>query len=408
MTTYFRDRLIFGGVLLVLPFLFWPGLVDELRPTKLVAVALIGGTVIAWNISYFLRPSIAIAFFYILVSGAMIRFGYSTGLKSTIIKHPGGFIQIYPDPHNAVMSIFFVGMAIATCFLVRNLSEKRIGLVMDFVCISGLLQAAWSYLQIFDIDPLFHYAANFNRTNPTGFLGQQTLFGPFVGAAFVACLFRRHWIIALFLVVPIIASKSSFTWIATGTGIGIWLLFVFGAKKVFILSACIVIAILSAFHLKPAWKADVLNDQGRYIVWSNTFNMAKKRPLMGRGIGSFKPTYFLTQSKDSIRQNGKFLNAHNDYLQLFYECGLFGILLVLWMLWDFGKVLWRNRMSPPIVCAGSVLIVYMVNAIGSFPFRLAPQGLIAVWCWTMVATYKHKVLMGGFDGRRQVIPFRGC
>lgn len=63
------------------------------------------------------------------------------------------------------------------------------------------------------------------------------------------------------------------------------------------------------------------------------------------------------------------MQAHNDYLQLWYEAGLLGLLPVAAWIWT--RRLWEGRY------AGAAVAVLVVSAT-MFPFHLAVTGLTAV------------------------------
>ncbi len=73
----------------------------------------------------------------------------------------------------------------------------------------------------------------------------------------------------------------------------------------------------------------------RVLVWSSTCRMIQDAPVWGIGAGNFQYVYPLYRSEEEIRLSGKEVvvdQAHNDYLQVAAETGVFGFLSMVWLL----------------------------------------------------------------------------
>jgi O-antigen ligase len=114
-----------------------------------------------------------------------------------------------------------------------------------------------------------------------------------------------------------------------------------GAKRLMI--AFGIFAILLAFLLAGTADRSLLSRIGtvhdatrselsggtRLTIDRDTFSMFKQRPLLGWGLGTFRDVYpqFRSFYSDLVVNE-----AHNDYLQVLAETGLFGFLIMLWFL----------------------------------------------------------------------------
>lgn len=79
--------------------------------------------------------------------------------------------------------------------------------------------------------------------------------------------------------------------------------------------------------------AEILKGRGRngygsarYGLWKYTKEIADERPLLGYGTGTFRRN--LAEFTEGITRRystGKFDFAHNEFLQIYYNCGIFGL-----------------------------------------------------------------------------------
>ncbi|MCX6356972.1 MAG: tetratricopeptide repeat protein [Candidatus Aureabacteria bacterium] len=111
-----------------------------------------------------------------------------------------------------------------------------------------------------------------------------------------------------------------------------------------ILGACAVAAgIFFALHRSIA-ASDTVGFQNRIFYWRASLGMIAERPVTGFGLNSFQPQipYYLTrvitadlkegmpeEKKPAILYEGVF--AHNEYLAVWIELGLVGVLLYIWL-----------------------------------------------------------------------------
>ena len=98
--------------------------------------------------------------------------------------------------------------------------------------------------------------------------------------------------------------------------------------------------------------ADVFGDtdynftsrDGRIQVWGRGIGMMLAHPLLGVGVGTYEIASGVTA--------GSWLTAHNSYLEIGVELGVFGFVVFLMAIWYAGKGAWReahrvNGVSAP-------------------------------------------------------------
>ncbi|MBI3950269.1 MAG: O-antigen ligase family protein [Acidobacteria bacterium] len=118
--------------------------------------------------------------------------------------------------------------------------------------------------------------------------------------------------------------------------------------------------------------------RGRVWMWAVTWTMIKDAPWGGHGLGTFGLHFPLYQAKVFSQEwaapfvsNASFTSyAHNDYLQLWAEVGLLGLLafgMLVWMVVKRGRALAND---PVALGCWAALISLLVNAAVAFPLHL--------------------------------------
>lgn len=120
------------------------------------------------------------------------------------------------------------------------------------------------------------------------------------------------------------------------------------------------------------------NSKGRLLIWQNTAEIIKEKPLSGYGVGNHK----LAIMKVECAKKHDYIvsdHAHNDFLEMFSELGIFGLLIyvltyviaaiyVLKQMFAKGvNELYRLR----AMVGGSLLLTYMNDAVFNFPLERA-------------------------------------
>lgn len=136
---------------------------------------------------------------------------------------------------------------------------------------------------------------------------------------------------------------------------------------------------------------DTLQRGHRLDIWSNTLGIIEDHPLIGVGAGNwmvFYPKYQTSKAIDrEMSEAIQHINAHNDYLEIFADLGLIGMLLLLSV---FGSAaflslrnFYQNTDNPNRYVLLGVLLAatgIAINAIGSFPMKQpAPIMLICIY-----------------------------
>jgi len=96
-----------------------------------------------------------------------------------------------------------------------------------------------------------------------------------------------------------------------------------------------------------AWKAlDIGENLGRSQIWLANIDMVKERPLLGWGYGNYRK--FREPFYQRYPQANHTAHAHNSFLQVWVDSGLFGLLAFLSFFWILVQMGWKTyRLLPP-------------------------------------------------------------
>lgn len=350
---------LLGGALLALSLIVWPGYGDEIRTPKAALFLVVAGL----TLSFFLAKHAHV------LLGAL--YGYVT-----LNAFFSGFGALQ------VREWIFIGCALGTGAVLAK--SRDFSFFLKCILWLALLNAAYSYVQIFGYDFIFIYRSAVEMRTPTGFLGQQTLLGPVLASGLTAALFLQNFWLVPFFIGPIILTGSSFTFASTATGVYFYLVYRFGFRKMLPIPALGMIALV----LLVKMDSELVAAKGRAEVWQATIERTlKDAPVFGHGFGTYQFYAPEIQSEHSKAMNGLYREAHNDFIQFFFDGGFFGLLILALLVFVFGRNAVNFIHVPEVACSAAIACLMAVNSMGNFPMRLIPQGLIAAWCAIFVITY---------------------
>ena len=120
------------------------------------------------------------------------------------------------------------------------------------------------------------------------------------------------------------------------------------------------------------------NSKGRLLIWKNTVEIIKEKPLSGYGVGNHK----LAIMKVECAKKHDYIvsdHAHNDFLEMFSELGIFGCLIYV-LTYVFAAIYALKQMFAKGVnelfrlramIGGSIILTYMNDAMFNFPLERA-------------------------------------
>jgi len=166
-----------------------------------------------------------------------------------------------------------------------------------------------------------------------------------------------------------------------------------GPRRAFVIAAVPVLALV-AINVSPVMQArfhqawNELNSaaQGteyssmgiRVVMWQNTAELIKARPIVGYGLGGMRPAYeaYVKNSAATGWQATVTGDPHNQYLAVWVDAGLPGLLAFLFML---AAVALQPAPAPWRAVAVALLLAWCATSMASSHFQTFNEGhLIAI------------------------------
>ena len=288
--------------------------------------------------------------------------------------------------HGPILTSYMVLTMIAI-FLAAAAGFSRMdsGLILDSMCVAAILLSLWIIGQKAGLFPYSDIgtigAGPFNRDSA----------GTFIALCLPAFFGREPrfylWGNAIFRVyaIPLLALAIVFCSVTPGifaaiAGVAAYMAvsgFLRRGAMIAIAGSCLIIVIFANL-LDVRDAIPIFFENGRWPVWRHTILAIWAQPF-GHGLGSFAQIFpWIMQGK----VEPDMLHAHNEYLQVGFEMGVQGMLLVaIYPLW-VGLSAWRKRRRLTeygrISAAGITALA--VSCMGWHTFHIAPLAVLgAAW-----------------------------
>ncbi|MEK6589839.1 MAG: O-antigen ligase family protein [Nitrospinota bacterium] len=315
--------------------------------------------------------------------------------------------------------------------IVNNIKkERKIRILLLSALISGVITSIYCLIQYLGLDPIAHTVnpadPNFGTYRTTGFLDNPDIVsGYLITLPTVALsmfftstkLALRIFFFSAFLLIASITIIIHSIAPIFGLLIAFVIFMVFArfhfTSKVKIGLAVILFSFISVGFFSGKVETlfsrvstlyekffDLSSD--RLLMWRTAGEMIKDKPIAGIGIGMYKVKFFEYRDKvlDKIPYFGVYEKAeqsHNEYLQLWAEMGTVGIAAAMWLIVGYFIYTIKSIKTHPPICKGgnkggveqgisqlmviglmSGVTAILINAIGSFPFHIAPSSVLTV------------------------------
>ncbi|MCX7918030.1 MAG: O-antigen ligase family protein [bacterium] len=246
-------------------------------------------------------------------------------------------------------------------------------------------------------------------------------------------------VLLLWFLFVIVATLSRGVWMGTFTGLIIFSYFLiqrYGANnlwqkyhKAIIVALVILFGFIGLLSVKSPlnpWNVSVVKrfsetwltwrtyvSDTRIRMWATTWEMIRDHPVRGVGLGAFKyliplyhGKYFERYPDSKLEPTSALTNqAHQEYLQLWAELGIFGLLIGLSALFIYLRIGWKtmkrmnelevkhpeNQVSYATLFAGLYAgsIGVLIQSLVDFPLHIAPLALLFLFMVALVMNAKR-------------------
>jgi O-antigen ligase len=273
-----------------------------------------------------------------------------------------------------MMDIIFAGLFY---LLLHHLDLNR-KTIYKTLCFIALFQASYVILQKLGLDQFFTRTGtgtgpnNLKVCSTVGTWANEALVSwliVFCSPFFLAFKELRFKIGYLVCFIAVLCTK-----VTTGiVGFVLGFLFIlWNRNKKIALGALVFISIISSIAIYSGKFDYFITDSHRFEVWKRAITIAKEMPITGFGPGSFR-AIFPERNLDLIHE-GAWVQAHNEYIQTFFEQGIIGLGIILGLV--FTTILSFVRRRRGLISFTCLLTSMFISFLG-FPFHLA-QGAIVI------------------------------
>lgn len=205
-------------------------------------------------------------------------------------------------------------------------------------------------------------------------------------SSYIVCLtpfliIRNKYYIVPVLVIAAISESAGMV-LSLTAGIVFYLLFKIKNKVALITVIAVILMIAFTYTYYDRSSIDFFNASGTRIpAWLKTVELTQERPFFGYGIGTFKVLFPVLSNGMIVNDGDKwlsFLRTHNCWLQLLFELGFAGFILILGLV---GRIIWKfkqARKTEPVLISMAGLVIYSVNMSVHFPTRMIQIVLILI------------------------------
>lgn len=258
-----------------------------------------------------------------------------------------------------------------------ELSKEDIDRFLKVIFYCGFIMSCYMALQALKLDQFYYPLIKHEGEMPPaasigGTLGHPTIVSPFVALCLPIALYFKKYLHAVLMGLMVLMTKSD---IAIGA-MAITLSFIYLDKRIF---AGLLIALAIVFLFM--YSKGKINDNGRFDNWKQIITdmrnpLVKTRPekysLTGMSPGSFFYTYHTRHNQ----KKEAFYQAHNEYLEVFYDMGLSGLVILLCGIFGIIKENINRTSRYRKYLLGSLVCV-CICAGGTFTWHIAPIALFS-------------------------------
>lgn len=203
-----------------------------------------------------------------------------------------------------------------------------------------------------------------------GTFGNPNFFGSFLIGLIpittaVSVKYKKTWsfIFTIIMLIALYFTKTRGAWLGLlGSGFIWWILWGRNKTGKKVSLGILIIICIFAYLTRGVW----VRQTQRLLIWRDTLKMISENPVFGVGLGVFHSEFPSYASSELLKilPPGKFIvnYAHNEFLEIFSEVGIFGFGIYLWFLvvyfvsgFKAGK---KNSITKGMVCGAAAVLIH--------------------------------------------------
>jgi len=433
---------ILTGIIIIIPVIFFPYSIPKFGPIKeLLFQLLVLFGLTMWMLKIISKDSIGwrannldIPVFLFLLLGCLSLI-WTTNIYNSILFIP----------------LFIAGPILFYIITNSIQKQKTIDILILTIIIVGLAMGIYGILQYLGIDFEF-WEGNVGRQRVMGLFGNVNYFAEYIILPLsltIGLILAKNTIFnRIFLFIALIAMGGALvftftrgSYLAITIAVPVILLLYFKSasseknktiyKKYilyFLLVAIVALSIIYIPHplnregttlgrLRSRVTLESLTSGGsvlrRVATWKFTWMMIEDYPIMGSGIGTYgyhslkyQADFFAEGDNRNLYPHGFAVQAHNEYLQLWAELGIIGLLILLWIIFThYRKVIVNihkmeeKQKAIVIGLAGGVTAV-LIDAIFGFPLQLAAS--LSLF-WMFLGLTAVQISISKYNGKENLL-----
>lgn len=266
--------------------------------------------------------------------------------------------------------------------------------LLHWIIYSAVIVSIIGIIQFFDISPTL-------KEQVTSTMGHANYLGEFLAMVLLAGigLWKEKesitkWVFGFLLIIIFICfvmTNARSAWLGFIIGLGIWGIgwlkdrggLKIKLRYIGIIGLILFVFLLITIQFKKEFILARLNTESiiqRIYIWQDTLNIIKDYPLFGVGVSNFEIIYpkYRTLPENVMPSEMRVTYVHNDYLQVFAEQGVIGIIGFLWLIITtlvyipkYARI--RPDMIKVIIPA---IVAFYINSIFTFGFYNPVSSLI--------------------------------
>lgn len=303
------------------------------------------------------------------------------------------------DPYSImafyVLSVYLFAFALFS----KTLKPENLKGLVSWIRAAALVQLGLMGLQWFSLDPLFKDVPMeavskwtlSGRPAMAGFLDNSMISGTFLAVVSPFFLAPRWWVALVPLLVGIFLTGSEGSLVTALVTIGFTAWRIYGKRRwwrAVWVSGSLASAGAAAWLILAQRAATdhwlLIQGNSRILVWGATLKLIFLdwvNCLTGWGWSKFSPAFQgIVKHWEIVPANMKWAHTHNDYLQLWFETGLVGLLLA------FGFVVHTlvrvvKKASPEASWWLGAGLSWLIVSFWSFPNQLGGMNVLGLVIW---------------------------